>query len=804
MIFKLQSELIAFEIVLPGGFWRINHPHKPFLWLKSSPISLNWHDKHGRYMWMTEADPHVVPEAPGNQIELGSEDRITFEWDTDIGGLGKKLEVLISHHRPVMQWRFQINNHTGEPIFLDHINMLNTDRMDPKNSSASGRDAMSRFGQHDDILGLGFRDHNPRLGFYTNGWQSWNYSGTLGIQDAFPWATFGPLDLPMRKNSGIPKPRDRGHFFSDFFAVLGDRDHKEGFLVGFLSQRQAYGSIEGRIHPSNPSLRMWSNLDGVRVDQGQSFTTDWAYLEIINLADGEPLSGYLAAVAQENEARISRTSRVGWCSWYYAFESVSEEFVKNNLAWASVNRERIPLQVIQLDDGYETDVGDWFSLKETFTSSLDDLCSEIREEKFIPGIWLAPFVAKRRSHLAKQRSEWILRNRIKFPVNPGFLWESFPYVLDVTHPGVLDYLCELMRKFVHEIGFEYLKLDFLYAGALPGVRHNPSLTRAQGLYQALQAMRETAGEEVEILGCGCPLGSGIGIFDVMRIGPDVAPRWKPSYWGIEAFLEDDRGLPSTRNALLTTINRLPMHQRWWINDPDCLLIRSKETDLSEAEVQTLASVIAMSGGSLVVSDDLPSLSEERIDWLGGLIPPLPHAARALDWFDAPNPSKLIMDLEGVVGLWNLITLINWEDHTSDLVLDLKDFGLEDESDYHIFDFWNEHYIRLRNSQWHFKEVPPHGVRMLSLRPVTSKPQWLGDTLHISQGLILKDWQLDSNGLTASIEPKRIAIGDAWIALDQNMPRFMLDDNEILVEEIAPGIYKLHLEVDRKALLNISW
>ena len=32
-------------------------------------------------------------------------------------------------------------------------------------------------------------------------------------------------------------------------------------------------------------------------------------------------------------------------------------------------------------------------------------------------------------------------------------------------------------------------------------------------------------------------------------------------------------MPSVRNALQNVLCRLPLHQRWWINDPDCLLLR---------------------------------------------------------------------------------------------------------------------------------------------------------------------------------------------------------------------------------------
>ena len=79
-------------------------------------------------------------------------------------------------------------------------------------------------------------------------------------------------------------------------------------------------------------------------------------------------------------------------------------------------------------------------------------------------------------------------------------------------------------------GYDYLKLDFLFAAAAEGTRHDPGLTRAQTLRRGLEAIRRGAGKKTFILGCGCPLGPAIGIVDGMRIGPDVAPHWERRSW----------------------------------------------------------------------------------------------------------------------------------------------------------------------------------------------------------------------------------------------------------------------------------
>src|SRR5262249_13553872 len=89
--------------------------------------------------------------------------------------------------------------------------------------------------------------------------------------------------------------------------------------------------------------------------------------------------------------------------------------------------------------------------------------------------------------------------------------------------------------------------------------------------------------------------------DGMRIGPDVSP-----YWG-----SGGAGDPSTVHALDAIIARSFMHRRLWLNDPDCLMLRARQTQLSADERLALASVIAGSGGMLLISDDMSLLGEDE-------------------------------------------------------------------------------------------------------------------------------------------------------------------------------------------------
>ena len=97
--------------------------------------------------------------------------------------------------------------------------------------------------------------------------------------------------------------------------------------------------------------------------------------------------------------------------------------------------------------------------------------------------------------------------------------------------------------------------------------------------------------------------------------------------------------------------RAPLHARWWVNDPDCLLVRAG-TRLTLDEIHFIATAIALTGGSLLLSDDLTHLDDDRLELARSLTPVIGKPARVLDWFDTPNPHRLRVDLSGPAGAWS--------------------------------------------------------------------------------------------------------------------------------------------------------
>jgi len=357
---------------------------------------------------------------------------------------------------------------------------------------------------------------------------------------------------------------------------------------------------------------------------------------------------YAGGVASEMGARVPDHVPTGWCSWYYFYNRVSEADVVANLE--TMVRERHPAEYVQIDDGFQSHTGDWLTPNEKFPSGMKALADRIREAGYRPGLWLAPFILNEDSVALREHPDMVL----KTPAGETIFvptWLGRSAILDLTNPEAEAWLRNVIRTVVREWGYEYLKLDacsFAAVKSTGAVYHRPGTTAPMNLRRGFEIVREEAGDETFILGCTCHFAPVVGLVDAMRVGPDVKELWA------------DGPNPSVRHAMRLTLQRNWMHMRWWANDPDCLIVRSTETALNEAETRFLATGIALSGGMVVASDDLPKLSEERRQMALALFPPPGVAARPLDPAEGPVPHAWRATLgDGR----SLVGVLNWSDES---------------------------------------------------------------------------------------------------------------------------------------------
>ncbi|MDF3820603.1 alpha-galactosidase [Leptospira sp. 96542] len=451
---------------------------------------------------------------------------------------------------------------------------------------------------------------------FQHGYQSWSISRAVDATniDRSPLLKF----LHYSQENVYSKPTNRqGETISEYLTLLYNRESEVGVLFAPTSQGDFGVKFIITMSESGIPVNVKLRYDLYCLpDLKPNAKLQFAKIKV-DTFKGNPeskLAKYFSDLGDSiGIPALPKKVPTGWCSWYYYYTNIDQKIILDNLA--KVRELNLPFEFFQIDDGYQKEIGDWLTPNEKFPGGMRILADEIKRVGLKPGIWLAPFLVRKNSDFFRKYPEAILKDEKGDPVPAIYqpLWGSgYTYALDITHPTALSYLETVFSTIVKEWGYPYLKLDFLYAGLLPGEPYNNSLSPQLKYIKVLQMIRKIVGKNTFLLGCGAPMLPSVGIFDGMRISCDVAPFWNPEK--LRVFLKDRNAL-CTKTALINDITRASMHRNLWLNDPDCLLVRKKKNKMNESQTKLMASIMAVSGGMLLVSDDLTKLEMERLNIL---------------------------------------------------------------------------------------------------------------------------------------------------------------------------------------------
>jgi len=437
----------------------------------------------------------------------------------------------------------------------------------------------------------------PDARVYAEGWQSWSPTtwyrrGDPAHRPAELWQHL----MRFRPDAALPGSGLQGSGLQGS-GLPGSGLQGEGLGSGL----QGEGLVV--IDPANGEpVRTYATLDATRTVPTIRAEFDGSVVRV--LADGElvqrsepagPDAGERALERFGEEfgvragARVSTPPRV-WCTWYRYFEGVTADDVRENLA--AIESLDLPIDVVQIDDGWSLGTGEWMRPNPRF-GALADLVAQIRDSGRRAGIWLAPFSVGSRSALAREHPEWLTGPA-------GHNWGDDLVGLDLTHPGVRSFLTRVFTE-LRDLGIDYIKLDFLYSGAVPGERHDGAATAIEAYRSGLGLVREAAGEQAYLLGCGAPLLPSVGLVDAMRVSPDTF------HEGGEDGSQGLRGRMSLQA-------RAWQDGRLWTTDPDCLVARPQFALRDE-----WADVVLAAPGLRSVSDRIADLDAHGLDLVRRLL-----------------------------------------------------------------------------------------------------------------------------------------------------------------------------------------
>jgi Melibiase len=249
--------------------------------------------------------------------------------------------------------------------------------------------------------------------------------------------------------------------------------------------------------------------------------------------------------------RVPLPRIAGWMSWNCLGPAATAADVIEAAATLAP-----PGGLVLLDDGWMSRWGDWQE-REDFDSTIADLADAVHAAGRRFGLWVAPFLVAPRSRIAAARGgDLLLRSADGEPV-VSVRSPSPMHVIDASRRVGRAHLAALGRR-LGRLGVDALKLDFLFAGGLPGARGagrsqgglpgargdggTPGALPAAragremsdiaalraGVASLTTAYRNTAPRGARVLACGAPAAPLVGLVDACRSGDDAVANVPPA------------------------------------------------------------------------------------------------------------------------------------------------------------------------------------------------------------------------------------------------------------------------------------
>lgn len=436
--------------------------------------------------------------------------------------------------------------------------------------------------------------------FFANGFQSWTDTKEFAKNELMAdegivgKGLFGksPFGMNLVGNyTFVEQSKECGVFHSNSFAYV--RNEKNIDFFGSLNDRTGYTIIYADMNKN--TLRFSKDVEGITISEPYELLD----LYFDNGGYDEVFDRYFAKM---NVKPLTDKKIKGYTSWYNYYQKINEKIILRDLDAISEKTDKV--NTFQIDDGYQTAVGDWLSINKTkFPNGMKPIVEKIHAKGWQAGLWLAPFGAQKGSKLASEHSDWLVKGKNGKPIMVGANWGGF-YAIDIDNTDARAYIKNVFDTVLNDWGFDLVKLDFLYATAVVPL-HNK--TRGQLAYESIDFLRECVGNK-QILGCGVQQMPCFGKVEYMRIGADMDLGWKHKFFRNLTHRED----VSTPNAIHNSVYRRCLNNRAFLCDPDVFLLRRSNIKFTFEQQKVLAKFIKLFGSVLFMSDNVDEYDDEQM------------------------------------------------------------------------------------------------------------------------------------------------------------------------------------------------
>lgn len=318
------------------------------------------------------------------------------------------------------------------------------------------------------MLRVHYHNHGTQP-LVVNGWRNvahelsdapggfWSFSGTTHA-DRRDWVRPVGKGFDQRNTLGMDAPDYGG---GTPVADVWRRD--VGVAVGHLEPVARLLDLPVRKTPGGAAIAIEST-HATTLAPGEMLTTERTFLCVHQGDHFAPLKRYRAFMAEQGliapvapEAAFAPV----WCAWGYGRDFTREQI----LATLPKVRE-LGFGWVVMDDGWQTNEGDWRIDRRKFPRGEDDMRAFVRAVKdagLRPRLWLAPLAADPGSDILHDHPEMLLLDR-DGSVQKISWWNAFTQC--PAYQPTVDYYVALARKIIGDWGFDGIKFDGQHLNAV--------------------------------------------------------------------------------------------------------------------------------------------------------------------------------------------------------------------------------------------------------------------------------------------------------------------------------------------------
>ncbi|WP_404198836.1 glycoside hydrolase family 36 protein [Streptomyces tauricus] len=282
-----------------------------------------------------------------------------------------------------------------------------------------------------------------------------------------------------------------------------------GLSVGHVEPVATIMRMPVRKTPAGASIAIQDDTARV-LKPGRRLSTSTTFLTALPGDHFVPLQryrDYMGDIGQRAPKAPSSAFEPIWCAWGY-----ERNFTTEQITAALPKAHEVGLRWAALDDGWQTNEGDWDIDTAKFPRGEADMrafTKEIRDAGLRPRLWWAPLAADPDSNLIRDRSDMLLLDRDGNKQDVTW-WDA--YTLCPAYQPTVDYFVEQAKRFIGDWGYEGLKIDGQHLNSVapcynPEHRHARPEESTEGVARFWKAIHEAAHAAnpdalVELCPCG--------------------------------------------------------------------------------------------------------------------------------------------------------------------------------------------------------------------------------------------------------------------------------------------------------------